>query len=593
MPEANSTTWLTVSDFTAGIRQILNANSLGPLSPQHIGTASAIATDTSVATWGCIALKNGGIGPLPFKFGTISLGPTAGGGPNFATKLSPYWIGGLHIPQVPSFDSGVPPGAYSIDSASIFVSLNYVDAGPVHKYRLYRDDAANTGTFAEIQDNGGLLPFYTSPVTADFVHGGFTPMCDYRSSGAGAPTTPGTPYVIIGACDPGTLGVRVFQYPRPTFNGRMGNYVTMKNPVHLLSHQGRLFVNGYNTPYLLDLQSIIHNDDTFWTIANQDTYDNGGLSSSLTQATVGTYGSFGSASASELVAIRATSYGGLTISSDLNDPIITDYAGIQGTNGCHIQGCWTPIGYVYASLNGSVNVYAGGGRSQDIASELENGFWHSTLPQTICQNVANSYPSPGTPGIPFMGKIAYHSGFIFMPGNWLYEIASNSWWRFKTPGNAFASHYFASSPLGHVYASDSTWVNGSQGFLSQAAFETSAADQWQWTSQLIPIAQETEMNEVLDFTLVGLVTTNSAFFAVAITSYPNNVTVFLPAFQTTDPSSTPKIYRTSLPSTLRGTHVVVRVLAVGSVGGSAPTMLRFDLGLAKSVQVKNQTLAYS
>ena len=467
---------------------------------------------------------------------------------------------------------------------------------------LFRSDTFKNNNMQEINNPAGAAPFYDTinpvPNTSGF-YGGYTPMCDYRSSGAGLPTTPGDPYVIVGVCDPSTLGTVVYQYPRPGFTNRVGSYVAIKQPVHLISHQGRLLVNGADRTFTLGPNTLVHNDDNYWTIPNQDTYDNGGASSSFSQAVVGAYGTIASASSSELLLIRLHSQGGIVVASDLNDPIITDYSGIQGTNGCHVDGCWTPLGYVYGAKYGSVYVYPGGGKSVDIAPELESGFWHEDIDNSnyhVGQSIDTlniGYPARNQtwPLVEHLGKFAYHDNFIFCPGNWVYDINANSWWRFKTPVNGGGEEtfhkWFASSPGGVVYSSPHTYNAAAaplDPLICAANFNNGGPDSWQFTSQLIPIAKESEINEVRELIIEGLPSNGTGTIAVTLTSYPNGQSV-TKNFAITS-TLTPQVFRTSIDPVIRGTHVSVKI--VGSATDTnlnGPILMRMDLGLGKAVMV--------
>ncbi len=591
MPDPSSIQWLTVTDFSGGIRQLVNADGLHQFSPQPIGTAAAVDDNAVPLTFDCIALPGGGLGPLPFGFKDLYSGPAVP--PDLGNTTTRYFVGGLHVPPAPIMDvAGTAlPGT---DSAIIIVNLNYgYSVGSIHRYRLYRYNA-HLASANEINNSAGATPFYDTGGTINTIQGGFTPMCDYRSSGASAPTTPGTPYVIIGVCDPGTLGVNVWQFPRPGFSNRVGAYTAIKQAIHLLSHQGRLIVNGYDTAYQYSNNcDILHNDDTYWTVPNQDNYDNGGFSSSLTQATIGIYGAMGSASASELVVIRALSQGGMSVSSDLNSPVITDYTGIQGTNGCYVEGCWTPMGFVYGTKEGSVNVYVGGGRSQDLAPNMESGFWHQNLDNTIGQNLNATVAANIPPPVVHLGKFAYHNGFVFVPGNWVYEINTGAWWRCSMPadyyGDEFCGRYFATSSFGTVYAAPTYWGAGHP-MIYHSNFETSITDSWQWVSQPIPIAKESEINSVSDFILEGMAAiadNNGAHIDVTLTSYPNGETYTIPTFSLAT-EGVPEVFRHTIPGNIRGTHVSVKIVGAAlNPDYAGPIVMRFDLGLNQTSKVKN------
>lgn len=608
MPDLQSESWLTITDFRGGIRQLTNSTKVDNFSPQPPGIASAVDASKTPVTYDCIALPGGGLGPLPFQF---KAEPIAAFNPDAPANIGGGTIKvvGLHVPQNRILDP-LSGGGGGTDYAYVFVVITYIYTPPApdtHRYRLYRWSAGDQ-TFSQITNATVPGPLEEVNIPAGVITFGFADMADYRYNHAN-PLVPGNPRLAIGICDSVTDYTNIQRYPTDPilFPNQADNWLAIKRCVRLISHQGRLVVNGAQNGYQYDSNNVfIHNDDFFWTSPNDSTYDNGGAVSSFAQTNVGFWGDIFSSSASEMVAISAAANGGITISSDLNSPIVTSYPTMQGTNGCYIRGCWTPLGYVYAALNGSVYAYKGGGQSLDLAPSMEAGFWHELSESGIGQGFLETGFAAGVQNLNrYMGKLAYQSGYIFLPNNWLFDCDTQSWWRFRTPtdnqgpsiqGN-FHSNQFDVSPGGTVYATNGDWSNGPAGnapFLNAAHFQDSAATSWRWTSQPIPITQESEWNGVYEFIIEGLahsapVGAPHTTLDVGLTSYPNGQTeLFSLTFTQSD---APQIFRRLITNqNLRGTHIVVNLGGVDSTdtttkATSAPLVFRFDLGLTRDTRV--------
>lgn len=623
MPVPQTTQWLTISDFSPGIQNVVagaNAN----LAPHPLGSATDIDANGDPATYDCFALPGGGLGCLPFCFTALPFAaPAAAPDAGIITNTN-YGVVGLHVPKFEVADNASPAQFNFNDYTSLIFAISYtvnLGAGVFRRRtRVYRYDSFTQVT-TEIQNPAAGTPAFESPNLSDTsLTDGFcfVSMCDYRTNGVAAPTTPGPPYVMMGVCDPNTIWTvanGIWQYPDPANPLRVKAFNLFRQPTKVLSHQGRLVMNGRHNPYTFGQviagfnYGTLHTDDVFWTVPNQDTLDNGGVTSSLSQATVGIYGAIASSNANELVLIRASSYGGLVVTSDLNSPIVADYASMQGTNGCHVDPVWTPMGLIYGALNDGIYVYSGGGRTQSLSPNMDNGFWHSTLwfdrGQGFLNNAANVNFNPIIP-VPHLGKFAYHGGFVFVPGCWLYDINSNNWWRFRVPadadGNVVNAQYFDTSVFGNIYAAQGQWkVPGGVGsniissarmtpFNSQPAFGLNFPSTYKWTSNLIPIAKEDEVNEVRELVLV-LEGETGCSVKVTLNGNISSSSTWNKTFVIgTGSGIGGSVFRTSVQSAVRGTHVTV--ILEGTAGtpntNFPPSVFRVDLGLAQQSSIPKQ-----
>lgn len=609
MPDADSTSYLTISDFSPGI-QSTDTPLFEGTNPAPVGSASA-NDPGAPGTYDCYSLPEGGLGPLPFRFSPLTNGP--GVRPDAGNNLSAnnrYPIGGLHASK---FYSGENSTNNTLTFASVFATLCYAfnaGAGNVtRRVRPYRYDTS-IGTLTELQNPAGATPALESgnwPVPTMVAFNAYTPMTDYRTNGNTNPTIPGPPYLYIGVCDPcvawGANGVS--RFPNITVaagvNDRLESMFARKQTLFLVSHQGRLFINCQETAFTFGPREVIHNDDSYWTVPNQNGLDNGGQTSSFSQAVVGAYGAIDSSNANELVIIRSTSQGGMIVTSDLNSPIVADYKTMQGTNGCIVEGVWTPMGYVYGARDDGVYVYSGGGRTQLISPNLEFGFWQ---PLTDFNEVGNQGQGfiTNTAGlilsiipVPHLGKFAYHAGFIFCPNNWVYDINQNNWWRFSgahTDGTELDFKFFDTSPSGQIFAARKDWDIGST-LIAQARILTNTSslsnsipDGYRWTSNFIPIAQESEVNEVREVVCNYTATVGDQitikFWSDGMVGSP-----WSEDFTTTAAG----YFRSTVNPGIRGSKLIMQIqtLVANPNANEAPIINRVDIGLAKVSMIPNTT----
>jgi hypothetical protein len=182
--------------------------------------------------------------------------------------------------------------------------------------------------------------------------------------------------------------------------------------------------------------------------------------------------------------------------------------GVMPTMGAQQKGALTGIGFVYGANGGGVYSWGGGDSSQNISPQLDNGFWQ-----------VNGLPgeSVSTNGLKkFNGSFSAFGEWVMAPNNWLYDPASNSWWRLEDPSVIQFWMYQPDILLPSLYACGTTWTNSNNAFIYQFD-RTLGATSWQWTSQPI-ILGNYRMVDFKDM-MLGFHSQSSSGGTITVTMY--------------------------------------------------------------------------
>lgn len=112
--------------------------------------------------------------------------------------------------------------------------------------------------------------------------------------------------------------------------------------------------------------------------------------------------------------------GGAMISGDLDRPSVRRLPFIESTGGVVCKGANTPIGFVYGSNNG-IFTWQGGDSTVKLSNQIDGFFWDHT-------NGSDEETYAGS-----RGRMAYWNGLVCVPNNYVFDIDSQSWWRFAVP----------------------------------------------------------------------------------------------------------------------------------------------------------------
>lgn len=219
------------------------------------------------------------------------------------------------------------------------------------------------------------------------------------------------------------------------------------NPYMLISHQGRVvfpdrrrtlttlyadqsygftddlfFYSAVNLPCQNFLINFLNTDRgetnsgyDGWPAATQEPY-NSFLAAEDVVADVGT---IGVVTVDQMLIVKHKG-GGALVSGDLDNPTINRLPYIESTGGVICKGAPTPVGYVYGSPNG-IFMWSGGDNTQKLSPQLDGFFWNHTDGSDEEQYAGSR------------GRMGFWNGFVCVPNNYLFDIETQSWWRFSIP----------------------------------------------------------------------------------------------------------------------------------------------------------------
>lgn len=185
----------------------------------------------------------------------------------------------------------------------------------------------------------------------------------------------------------------------------------------LLSHQGRLiYVDnavktqwGNSSVYMLT-DAVHYTSPMKWmefggTIIPDESNPSG-------------YGTGVSFNANSLLLIRHGG-GAVSIRGSLDNPQVVRLPAVEGTDGWSVRGAMTPLGFVYMNKSG-VWAY----QDNTDASKLLSIQWSS-------RNTYGMFGAEFANSFYGRGAIGWMAPWVFVPGNWVYDIRTQSWWRMK------------------------------------------------------------------------------------------------------------------------------------------------------------------
>lgn len=479
--------WLEIRDWTPGIRQRSQNDpayrTAGVTSPVYGLVSQAHGVGAVDGTFRCIALPDGGIGPLP-REGT---GLARTGNPLPANTTAFVTGFGILGPTVAPFSGPGPTFARPVyqdinaRNNSLIVGYHY-DSGSDRVVNLER----------WFQLNGGALTFDTIFTQTETGTAGNPPGAVWtafgRSSLSGGGTNVGPPMVAASYTGYGgtpfgfTLG---FPDPHnPTSTTPVGgSLVGNSNPSGMVvAHQSR-FVFMTETVWAQGRSALWSqtNEDIVYTVPNDFFYGGfgpaSGFASNFSPEDPVGIGVAASLSSSDLLLIKHQ-YGAYLIQGDLDAPMVRRLPGVMPTMGATQKGALTPIGFVYGSNGGGVYVWNGGDGSTNISQQLDPSFWQLQL---------QAHENISTTGVRrFQGQFAAWGEWVLAPNNWVYDTNTNSWWRLQDPAVHQFWMYQPDILTPTLYACGPTFSNTNNLFVLDYD-KTLGATNWTWQSQPIVI----------------------------------------------------------------------------------------------------------
>ncbi len=536
--------YMTINDFSPGIIQKLNSFSLTGASPAQLGAARL------ENTYRCVALPNGGLGPLPKRYYDYSRAAIGNAATRYVTGfnlMGPISSVVTNFPQMNEQDT-------SLHNEEYFLGFGYESGGN----HIERMDALQpwsgaatllnlfTDTDANLTDIYG--PWYIDTWT--YANGFAPPVTGY----AGALFSWARPWNNV--FSPSTN----FIYPDPAIatpfvNGCIGG----GGPA--VAHQSRIVASsragatasGFGTGQMYRTTPLNFSDPM----------DDGSVAGEFLaygyEKPFG-IGALASLSASDLLVIHNRG-GAYLIQGDLAYPTVRHLPGVMGTGGTECVGTSSALGFVYGVNKGGVRVWSGGESSLPLASQLEDNFW---MP-------------PGMSKVRrYKGKFATWKDYILAPNNWLFDTNTKGWW--KLEDNAVMEYgFFESSGFNNVLYGARTTFSDASPICISGWDPAVGASSYSWQSQ--PLGPS--LHRVIDVREVQIIVQGAGTITYTLTGGVADVTAALaiPAAA----ASVPQMLRTNVK--WQGSNVLCRVEANSGSSAAAPVIYAIKLGYKERMDV--------
>lgn len=398
------THWVGLNTFSPGLFSNTNIAGIEPVVPAPPGAADARYTV------GCMALTNGGLGPLPKIVKTYEYTGTL----PFSTYTKFYiW----QFYTIANYTAGAPD--------RLIVAFQGTDGTDRNSrtitYRTTVGHVLSTGTWATTKKTTILGPSFPQMVRI-------------------AKTTPttkvGNPELALMVMGTKTGDVVTFVgvYPNLTKPTTPTITILAKEPnAQVIGFQGRILA--------------LKSDTYTWPGGVYSTNEAIDYTTPSNSKTLGTqhiildptdpfgYGTWGSISAGELFLIKNRE-GGLLMTGDINYPTVTKLPGIQPTGHCQGPGGQTPEGLFYCSQANGAWLWDGGNISEKVSTQIDDDFYINTEI--------------------FSGNFNCMSWgqWVLFSNNWIYNMQLNSWWKWDFPHACFwfgigreAEHCYFAKPF--------------------------------------------------------------------------------------------------------------------------------------------------
>lgn len=585
----NDLEYHALDDFRPGIYGVTQF-AVNQLATYSLAVPDGAAQITN--TFGCVALPSGSLAPGPRVVALDAVsGETTVANNTIGISPAKNYIGGA-LAVGPVFPDS-SPGSFSAFNENAYEALcfysftlwNLVVGTSSIVRAKYRVDK---GWGAEVTQASTVTSLNTNNGNAFLIPGGwFADMQTIRSADvdrtlSGYPTVLGMyGFGFQGAgVDTGIAGGQMYIFPDiNTAAGDTDNFAAFTPTGGVLGymgivHQGRAV--WVQRPFANSSWSADGFCAYYSVLAYTDPND-------IYSATIGKLiipdlgldGAFSlfSVNASELLILRGRG-GAISIRGDLDNPTIVRYPGVQGTEGLPNVGTNSPIGYVYGSRAG-VFAWRGGDESTYLSPQLPGAFWISQLDDDVMlRRKVNT------------GSFAFSDPYIFAPNNFMFDIRTESWWRYLIPGGtlddsqateATACGFHTTGPYsGDVYAlyysvpyvSNATWKPGFR------IMKNSRNLHYKWTSQPLTWTKKrmTEIREII------LLAQGDGTIAITLSSTTQPDGAKTATFSTNLHQDSP--IRLSTESFhFIGTDVVVTIEATAGVNGfPAPEVHSIEFG---------------
>ena len=461
--------WVSLADFTPGIYDNSYIAGITPVIPAPLGAADARYTQ------GCMALPNGGLGPLP-KFTTTYSYATL----TFAT------YGTMFLAQAFSTSSYFAGGG---NADQFLIEFMGKTAAKVY-WKCIQMEA--TTAVANLVFTG------SGTVTAPFIGVNYPFMT--RIANATPTTKPGSPVIVLSQSFVTAAALIGYTSIYPNITAP-----TLYEVLHLsavrqgysLGYQGRvlsLATQIYTWPGML---YGTNENINYTTPANSKTLKTQHVVLDPTDPYG--YGSWGSISAGELFLVKNRG-GGLVVTGDMNFPTVTKLPGVQSTGGVAGPGVQTPAGLIYCSQGNGAWLWNGGNISQKISQNIDDDFF--MMPTYSLNFFAQPWGE-----------------WVLFSNSWLYNLRLQSWWKLSVPDLFW---YYPSRNINQFFAMKQK-ISTATHIFGYKMTKNTPVTTWTWQSTPIKVAQNRYINIRELVLFASNPTTNTSTITIKLYNGPTQI----------------------------------------------------------------------
>jgi hypothetical protein len=394
-PDSRGLSFFDITDFSPGIYDnSLIAFGSAPNTVPGIFPAPPGAADAT-ATFGCMSLPNGGLGPGP------ALGGLPGTGGLSLDDMGLTGFTNVDITALTnSFQSHIDElivgVTYNIDLTTGFQTTSFFSYDVAANVRNAIAGTTFTYNYSTNNKNFCAFPFTTTMDTSGI-----------------------QPVVILPLTAPDGPNSNLFVYPSladPTVFGV--DVITDRQVGTAFGHQGRVVAiqinNGYGWPITPDR----YPNELFNYTDPPESETWPGQAEVFGPENPFGYGAFNSVSAGELFAVKCRG-GAVIIQGDLNNPTVTSLPGVKSTGVIYGRTDTDQNGLYYCCEEQGAWVWNGGNSSQKISTQLDDNFFKVANPITdttyygyYCQRWAD---------------------WMLFSNNWIFNSTTGAWWRLSNP----------------------------------------------------------------------------------------------------------------------------------------------------------------
>ena len=434
--------FIDIDDFTPGIYDASNiAFSSNTVTPGPF--VAPIGSADASATWQCIALPQGGLGPTPAltKVSTLTdLGITTEP-PGGTTDA--YLVGLLN--------------SLVTNQDEFLVCIEWIDGSGNNQFYAY-SGVLGTSTAHQL--------FHSTGTGLGRVAGSAFPFAT-RVAPSAPTTTVGEVVIVFPANASGDL----LLYPDPA-NPTAFGVADISSPPTVVAgtvfgHQTRIVVlQNVALPWPVTPTLFSNNDAINYTDPpNSETYPGATPSVIFAAEQPYGYGAVGSVSAGELFMVKCRG-GGIVIQGDINNPTVTYLPGVKPTGIIYGRCDTDENGFYYCTDGAGAWLWNGGNASTKISTQLDDLFYIPTNP---------------IPNQNFTYFIQRWHDFMLFSNNYIYNTQSGGWWRLLNPATASIYWWVPGYMANQMYGAVAPLPTVTSNFLYQFDDQVPATN-YQWQS---------------------------------------------------------------------------------------------------------------